>query len=130
STSKSVTVTVDPVAQTPSLVAPTDSGNEGTPIALNIASALPANDVPTGALSLVISNVPAGASLNHGHDNGDGTWSLAGTDPAGFSGGNIYLVVTATDTEATSHTSATTAPVVQKIIVNTVAQAPTLAVAN
>ncbi len=52
------------------------------------------------ALSIVIGNVPAGATLSAGQDNGDGTWSLTAGDLAGLTItgeglGNFKLSVTA-----------------------------------
>jgi Ca2+-binding RTX toxin-like protein len=50
---------------------------------LDIEASLSGTDDPD-ALKLVISGLPTGASLSAGHDNGDGTWSLAGSELVGL----------------------------------------------
>src|SRR6202012_1751205 len=98
-------VTVTGVATTPNRTVPPASGNEYTPIALSFAAS---STDPDGSetVSLTITGVPAGATLNHGTQNPDGSWSLAPGDltgltltpPHGYSG-TIQLDVTATSAE-------------------------------
>src|SRR6185312_5096519 len=98
-------------------------GNEDSAIALDIHSALPANDAATVSLSITVSGLPAGAVLNHGTPNADGSWTLGAGDlagltvtpPAGFVG-TLNLSVVATDTEASSGTSANTSGSVSVVI--------------
>ncbi|MES2729487.1 MAG: Ig-like domain-containing protein [Pseudomonadota bacterium] len=124
-------VSVDGVASVPTLSVQPASGDEDTAIALNINAALTDND-GSEILSITIGNVPAGAILSAGVNNGDGTWTLtpaqlAGltlTPPDGYSG-NINLSVTATSSENGTNAS-TSAPLV--VSVDGVASAPTLAV--
>ncbi|WNJ98133.1 LamG-like jellyroll fold domain-containing protein [Thalassospiraceae bacterium LMO-JJ14] len=101
-----VSVDVEAIADAANLSATDAAGMEDTPIALDIASSL--NDTDgSETLSITISNVPDGATLSAGTDNGDGTWTL---DPADLGGltitpglhvsGEFNLTVTATTTEA------------------------------
>ncbi|MBX3606480.1 MAG: VCBS domain-containing protein [Piscinibacter sp.] len=70
------------------------------------------------SLSITISGVPTGATLNHGSSNGSGTWTLAGGDladltltlPTGYatSLSGTTLTVTATSTEASNGETAST----------------------
>ena len=71
-----------PVADAPSLTVRRASGNEDTAIALTISSALTDTD-GSETLSIKISGVPAGATLQPGTDNGDGSWTLTPAQLAG-----------------------------------------------
>ncbi len=64
-------VTVNPVADAPTVTANDVAGAEDTAITLDITSALTDTD-SSESLSVVISGVPTGASLSAGTDNGDG----------------------------------------------------------
>jgi len=98
-------VTVDAVADAPTASAQDVIGEEDSAVQLNLDAALTDTD-GTESLSLVISDVPAGASLSAGTDNGDGTWSidpadlegLSITPPTGFDG-SFDLTLTSTSTE-------------------------------
>ncbi|MEQ9617358.1 MAG: Ig-like domain-containing protein [Phycisphaerales bacterium] len=113
-TSQDVTVSVEAVADAPTLSAGDVSGDEDAAIALNIASALTDTD-GSETLSVTVSGVPVGASLSAGVDNGDGTWTLTSgqlaglsiTPPADFSG-SFDLDVTSTSTEPNGDTATTT----------------------
>src|SRR4029078_3091755 len=85
----------------------TASGNEDAAIALDISAALVDTDL-SESLSIAITGVPAGASLNHGsYDSLTDTWTLTSAQlsgltitPAANSDADFTLNVTATSTEA------------------------------
>jgi hypothetical protein len=77
STVDTINVTVDPVADTPTLTVADASGNEDTAIALSIASALTDTD-GSESLAVTVASVPAGATLSAGTDQGGGVWTLTG----------------------------------------------------
>jgi large repetitive protein len=120
STTSSVTqtlgITVIGEANTPLLTVNAAVGAENTPIALSIGAALTDND-GSETLSIVISNVPAGAVLSAGLYGGNGTWtltpaqlvSLTITPPNHYSG-TITLQVTAVATENDGDTALTQLP--------------------
>ncbi|WP_148293598.1 Ig-like domain-containing protein [Azospirillum sp. B4] len=99
--SGSLSVTVLPVADAPSLVTLPAVGLEDQPIALTIAAGLHA-PADGETLSITIAGVPAGALLSAGTDNHDGTWTLTSaqltgltlTPPADYNG-TVTLTVTA-----------------------------------
>jgi len=101
-----VSVDVEAIADAANLSASDVIGLEDTPIALDIASSL--NDTDgSETLSITISNVPDGATLSAGTDNGDGSWTLAPADLEGLTitpglhvSGEFNLTVSATTTEA------------------------------
>ncbi|MDE1153341.1 MAG: tandem-95 repeat protein [Micavibrio sp.] len=105
STAATLGVTVQPVADAPVLALLPALGNEDSAINLNVSAALATGD--HGVLSITIGNVPAGAALSAGINNGDGTWTLTAaqlsgltiTPPANFNG-TLDLSVAATATEA------------------------------
>ncbi|WP_029586060.1 Ig-like domain-containing protein, partial [Bradyrhizobium sp. URHD0069] len=113
----------------PTLTSPDASGNEDTAIALSFSSALTDTD-GSESLSITISGVPAGASLNHGTDNGGGVWTLTQAQLAGLtitppanSGDDFTLTVTATSSEGENGSTASTSDTVL-VTVNAVADAP------
>ena len=121
-------VTVNAVADAPTVTANDVSGNEDTAITLNIASALTDTD-GSESLSVVVSGVPTGASLSAGTDNGDGTWTLTQGQLSGLtltppadSDADFTLTVTSTATDGSD-----TAQTVDTfdVTVNAVADAPT-----
>ena len=75
----------------------TASGNEGTAIDLTIAATPVDGD---DNLSINISGIPAGASLNHGTLNPNGSYTLSTADLAGLqltsaeNSGTLHVVVT------------------------------------
>ena len=82
------------------------AGTEDQAIDLDISSALTDTD-SSETLSVTIWGVPTGASLNHGSDNEDGTWTLNASDlegleitPAENDDTDFSLTVTTTATEA------------------------------
>jgi hypothetical protein len=120
STSQDLSVTVSPHADTPSLTAQNASGTEGQPIALSIGAALLESGAadPDAALSLTISDIPAGASLSNSQgalnvSNGSITFTspqlaagaLTGLAITPANDANFALTVTATAQDGTSATS-------------------------
>lgn len=103
------------VATAPSLSLGAAAGNEGNAIALPIQAALVDND-GSETLAITIGNLPAGATLSAGHQNADGSWTLAPADLAGLTllppanwSGSVSITVTATSSEngSTASTSGT-----------------------
>src|ERR1700747_1253947 len=90
------------------------SGKEDTAIALSISSALSEVD-PDAVLSIKVSGVPAGVTLNHGTNNHDGSYTLAPTDLSGLSltsdgetqHFDLSVVATATDGGSLTTTAST-----------------------
>ena len=102
SSPQTVDVTVDAVADAPSLTAANANGTENGAVPVQLSSSILALDGTPG-LSVVISNVPTGATLSAGTDNGDGTWTLGSGDltqlsitPAAQSDTDFQLSVQAT----------------------------------
>jgi len=84
------------------------AGNEDAGIDLNIDPGLVDAD-GSEILSITISNVPDGAVLSAGTDNGDGSWSLSEADLVGLqvtpptdSNEDFNLTITATSTESSN----------------------------
>jgi hypothetical protein len=107
-------VTVDPVADAPTLTVAAASGDEDTAIVLSIDSALTDTD-GSETLSITIGGVPTGAVLSAGTDNGDGSWTLTAAQLAGLmitppanSDADFDLTVTATAAEAENGDTTTT----------------------
>jgi hypothetical protein len=95
------------------LDATTVTGVEDTAIALDIDLDLVDTDV-SETVAIMISDVPAGAQLSAGTDNGDGTWTLDSDDldgltitPATNSGDDFQLSVSATLTETSTGNTST-----------------------
>ncbi len=133
STTTTLAVTVNAVADTPTVTVANVTGNEDTPISLNIASALADND-GSETLSIQISGVPNGATLSAGTHNADGTWTLTKAQltglqltPAANSDADFSLSVTATATEAAGGSATKTSSFT--VTVNAVADAPVVTVA-
>jgi Ca2+-binding RTX toxin-like protein len=114
-TTATLDVAVSGVADAPGLTVSDASGTEGSPIALDITSAL--SDVDgSESLSVMVSGVPAGATLSAGVDNGDGSWTLEPGDldglavtPAAGNTEDFTLTVTSTAAEADGDTALTSA---------------------
>jgi len=109
------------------------SGSEDQAIALDIDATLVDTD-GSETVSITISGVPDGATLNAGTENQDGTWTLEAGDldglmitPPADSNADFTLTVSATTTEeSTGDTSTSTSTV--DVSVAGVADAPTLSV--
>lgn len=130
-----VTLNTAAVADTPSLAVQNASGAENSPIPLSISAGLNDTDASNGAesLSIRISGVPAGAALNQGAKNADGSYTLT---PAQLSGLTIRvpddaafaLTVTATAIEGSNLSS--TASLSKTLTVTVSNSLPTLTVSN
>ncbi|NYZ24288.1 tandem-95 repeat protein, partial [Azospirillum oleiclasticum] len=120
-TTASLTVAVEAVADAPGLFVSDAAGVEDEAIALDIHAVLGDMD-GSEALSVTVSGVPQGASLSAGTDLGDGVWAipvdaldgLAITPPADFSGA-LMLTVTATSTEENGDRSSSTASITVQV---------------
>ncbi|WP_186455026.1 Ig-like domain-containing protein, partial [Nitrospirillum amazonense] len=131
STSKSLSVTVTPVTQQPILTITPSTGAEHTPIALHVGAALGDTDGSEHFTTILVSGLPAGATLNHGTSLGGGVYSLTTADltgltvtpPTGYSG-TLNLTVSATAQDGTAATATTTGTLA--LTVTAVADAPTL----
>ena len=113
-TSGTIDVSVAADADAPTLDLSDASGDEETPIALNIDPGLTDTD-GSESVSITISGVPNGATLSAGTENQDGTWTLTEQQldnltitPADDYSGSFDLTVTATATEADGGDTATT----------------------
>jgi len=103
----SLDVSVEAVADAPTLETADASGTEDNAIALKISSGLTDTD-GSETLSITISGVPDGATLNAGTENQDGTWTLSSDDlngltvtPPADSDVDFTLTVSATSTDGT-----------------------------
>lgn len=121
--------TVAPVADVPVLTITDVSGYEDTSIALDIVTGM---DASTGESidSIIVENVPDGASLSAGTDNGDGTWTLRADQlddlsitSAQHDSDQIDLNITVTSSDGGTTQSSMT------VNVTPVADAPTLSIA-
>jgi hypothetical protein len=129
------TITVDAVADAPTVTAAPAATNEDTSVLLTITPALTDTDGSESISLITITGVPAGASLSAGtsvtHSDGSSTWTLtpaqlAGlrlTPPQDFSG-TITLGVVATSEERENGTTANSAKANLTITVSGVADAP------
>ncbi|WP_293420331.1 type I secretion C-terminal target domain-containing protein [Phreatobacter sp.] len=104
-TQRDFAVAIQAAADAPLLTVAAASGPEDQPIGLAIDAGLVDLD-GSETLTLTIENLPAGASLSAGTDNGDGSWSLTPAQLAGLSFtapadefGSYELTVVATATE-------------------------------
>jgi Ca2+-binding RTX toxin-like protein len=114
--SSDYTVAVSAVANAPWLSVQAANGVEDSPVALAIASSLVDRD-GSESLSILVSGVPAGATLSAGNDNGDGSWTLTRAQLAGltlslppneFASFDLTVVATATELGAATPQSAST----------------------
>lgn len=117
----------------PTLSVTAVQGNEDNAIALSVTSGLPAG-VTDGTLSIIFSDVPAGALLSAGTKNDDGTWTLSVANltaltitPAPDSGADFVLNVKAVLTDGL-RSSQITAPLA--VTVNPAADVPTVTVSD
>ena len=122
----------DTTAEAPDVTVADTSGAEDTAIPLNIAADVADLDGSEDIQSIVISNVPAGAKLSTGTDNGNGNWTLTQGDLIGLtialpahSGDDFQLIVTVTAVETESgDTDSTTSTL--NVSVSGVADAPVI----
>lgn len=121
----------DTLAADPELQVSNALGAEDTAIALDIQAQLTDLD-GSEELSVTVGNIPAGAQLSAGTDNGDGTWTLDQDDlpglnitpPQDFSGG-LNLEISATSTEEASGDTSTVFANLE-VSVDAVLDAPTV----
>ena len=129
------TVNVAADADTPFLSASDASGGEGAPIPLNISASL--RDIDgSETLTITVANVPAGASLNRGTNNFDGSWTLDENDLNGLAiqppnnfDGSFTLNLTATATESLNNDTAT-ATATLRVSTSPIPDAPQLILGN
>ncbi|MBF0295413.1 MAG: hypothetical protein HQL96_09510 [Magnetococcales bacterium] len=110
-----VEVAVDAVADAPLLTRGVAQGREDHPIDLDLTAALRDAD-GSESLAITIADVPEGAVLSAGIDNGDGTWSLTAAQLQGLTitpphdaNADFTLRITATATEGANGDTAVTA---------------------
>ncbi len=111
-TSAALSVTIEGVADAPTLIAVDASGTQNTAIALNLSAALTDS---SEALTLDITDLPAGTTLSAGTQNPDGSWTLAPNQLAGLTltpppnyTGTFTLTIDATSTDGASSATTTT----------------------
>jgi thiamine pyrophosphokinase len=100
-------IVTDAVIDTPVLTVTNATGDEDTAIALNITGSIGSDtDGSEAVTQIVISGLPAGASLNHGTQTVPGVWLLTPADLAGLTltpphdySGTLNLTVALTATE-------------------------------
>ena len=127
-------VHADATADAPVVSARDAAGREDEPIGLNLSAVLTDRD-GSETLSVVISGMPAGASLSHGTRQPDGSWlvspsdlpSLSVTPPQNFSG-SFSLTLRATSRETNGETA--TSEATFRVQVDAVADAPSVTVVN
>jgi uncharacterized protein YjgD (DUF1641 family) len=128
-TSQNVSIRIEAVADTPTLKVTDASGQEDTIVPLNVSAALVDTD-GSEVLSVVIGNLPEGARLSAGLNNGDGTWTLTPGQlinlnlipPANWSGtANLSVLAHARET---SNGKVATAEATLKVQVEAVTDAP------
>jgi len=116
-TTATINVDVVGVADAPGAIAQDETGVEDNWIQLNLDSQISADTDGSETLSIVISDVPDGARLNPGTDNGDGTWTATAAElpsvcilpPDDFSG-DMNMTLSVTTTENDGDTSTTEVP--------------------
>jgi hypothetical protein len=127
-----IAVTVDPVADAPTLSLAAVQGAEDSWIRLPIAATLTDTDGSEGLARFLVSGLPAGATLSHGTAGAGGVWTLTPAQAAVVSmrpsanwSGTADLSVTAISREAANGSEAgTTARL--SVTVTPVADAPIL----
>ncbi|MCP4392914.1 MAG: calcium-binding protein [Alphaproteobacteria bacterium] len=127
----------DPIAQVPSIILNPEPivGDEDTGIPLGFSVHLNDSDGGNETLTVIIGNVPTGASLSAGVDNHDGTWTLTQGELSGLaitppddSADDFQLTIKAIATEANGSTASTSEALPVEVIA--VADAPDLTVSN
>ncbi|MEE1656177.1 Ig-like domain-containing protein [Microvirga sp. CF3062] len=128
-TSQNVSIRIEAIADAPTLKVTDASGREDATVPLNVSAALVDAD-GSEVLSVVIGNLPEGARLSAGLNNGDGTWTLTPGQlmnlslipPANWSGtANLSVLAHARET---SNGKVDTTEATLKVEVEAVADAP------
>jgi Ca2+-binding RTX toxin-like protein len=116
SKSATLAVTVNGVADTPTLTVSNTDGPAGTPISLGSHIQAALTD-PKETLSITIAGVSGGATLSAGTNNGNGTWTLSPAQltsltitPSASATGTVALTVTAVSTEDNGTTASISKP--------------------
>ena len=124
-TTAQVTVQVAPQADAAQVSVGTASGQEDTAIALNIQASVADQDGSETISSVVIRDVPEGAVLSAGVDQGNGVWSLTADDlqqltvtPAENSHQDFELSVEVTTTDGDHSTTVNNTVAVEVAAVN------------
>jgi len=131
SSSATLAVDVTGTAHEPNLSVQAATGNEDTAIDLTISASLAVND-GSEVLSIVIGNVPNGATLSAGINNGDGTWTLTEAQLSGLTftpphnASGIYNLSVMAISNESGHVAVNTEAL--PVTVNGVADTPTLSV--
>ncbi|TQV78586.1 calcium-binding protein [Denitrobaculum tricleocarpae] len=125
-------VTVNPVADVPTVTVSDASGYHGTAIALNIGAVATDGD-GSEMVTVTIAGVPAGATLSAGTNNGDGTWTLTLAQLSGLTiqtaaGDTTDMVLSVTATSVDGSDSATSVAKVVNVVVSDTA--PPLVIAG
>ena len=134
-TSASLDVTVTGVADAGQAIVQDDTGAEDSWIQLHLDSAASVDTDGSETLTITISDVPEGALLNPGTDNGDGTWSVSAAElpsvcilpPDDFSG-DINMTLNVTTTEGDEGADFLTVSNDFTVTVTNVADTPTVSV--
>jgi uncharacterized protein YjgD (DUF1641 family)/CTP:molybdopterin cytidylyltransferase MocA len=130
-TSQNVSIRIEAVADAPALTVADASGREDATIPLDVSAALVDAD-GSEVLSVVIGNLPEGARLSAGLNNGDGTWTLTPGQlanlslipPANWSGtANLSVLAHARET---SNGKVATTEATLKVVVEAVADSPVI----
>ncbi|MFC1457020.1 Ig-like domain-containing protein [Microvirga arabica] len=128
-------VTVTAEADAPQVSARDATGQEDTPVALDISASLTDAD-GSEVLSVIIGNLPQGARLSAGLDNANGTWTLTPAQLTGLKlipgpewSGTATLSVQAHARETSNGKVATTETTL-KVEVEAVADAPRIEAKN
>jgi uncharacterized delta-60 repeat protein len=119
-----VSITVNAIADAPSLSVTNASGSEGSPVPMNISTTLVDQD-GSESLSITISGVPANVTLSAGTNHGDGSWTLTPGQLTGLTlsapdDAAFVLTVEATATEG-SNSSTATSTAFLSVVINNVA---------
>ena len=120
-----VNLTVTAVADAPTLTVSDAEGDEGSAIPLSISASLVDTD-GSETLGITIAGVPGTSTLNHGTNNGGGTWTLTPADLAGLTITSpnetaFALTVTATAKESSNNDTASTVKTLNVTVNNVVA---------
>ncbi len=133
--SKSFSVTFTAVADAPTVTVANATGREDTAIPLTLSAALVDTD-GSESMAIILSGLPDGAVLNHGSNNGDGSWVLKPADLAGLTvtpprnlSGGMDLTLTVTSLESSNKDTASTTASIH-VEVTPVADAPAITTAN
>jgi type IV pilus assembly protein PilY1 len=136
-TSATIAITVVAVVDTPNFSAPASiSGSEDIAITVGVTSSLVDTD-GSETLTIQVTGVPTGATLNNGTDAGGGVWNLAEADLSGLTitsklhdDSDFSIGVTVTATEARDSSSVTLSTATIAVTVAAVADAPTISVTS